>query len=82
MARPSSKCPPEPALITSAIVLPGADANNLYRLENVMSNGSVPCTVIVDENRIYYGASARLKSSEHGRFNPAASAINLQFGSR
>lgn len=63
------------------IVLTGADAKQLYRLDNVMSNGSLPCTVILDEKEIYYGASARLKSSEHGRFNSTRVGYNLQFAS-
>ncbi len=63
------------------IVLTGADANHMYRLENVMSNGSLPCTVIYDEQRVYYRASARLKSSEHGRFNPSRVGYNVQFPS-
>ena len=61
------------------VVMTGADANGMYRLENVMSNGSLPCTVIYDESEIYYGASARLKSSEHGRYNSARVGYNLQF---
>jgi hypothetical protein len=61
------------------IVMPGADANEMYKLENVMSNGSRPCTVIYDEQEIYYGATVRLKSSEHGRFNAQRVGFNLQF---
>ena len=62
------------------IIMPGADANGLYRLENVMSNGSLACTVVLDERDIYYGASVRLKSSEHGRYNSSRVGYNLQFG--
>lgn len=61
------------------ILMTGADAANLYRLDNVMSNGSLPCTVIYDEQEIHYRASARLKSSEHGRFNESRVGFNLQF---
>jgi Lamin Tail Domain/CotH kinase protein len=61
------------------IVMPGADTNEMYKLENVMSNGSRPCTVIYDEQDIYYGATVRLKSSEHGRFNSTRVGYNLQF---
>ena len=61
------------------VVMTGADANGMYRLENVMSNGSLPCTVIFDESGIYYGASIRLKSSEHGRYNASRVGYNIQF---
>ena len=61
------------------VIMPGADANEMYKLENVMSNGSRPCTVILDEREIYYGASVRLKSSEHGRFNVNRVGFNIQF---
>jgi hypothetical protein len=61
------------------IVMPGADANEMYKLENVMSNGSRPCTVILDDREIYYSAGVRLKSSEHGRWNANRVGFNLQF---
>jgi hypothetical protein len=63
------------------IITTGADANEMYKLENVMSNGSIPCTVILDEREIYYRATVRLKSSEHGRFNAGRVGFNLQFAS-
>ncbi len=61
------------------LIMPGADANGLYRLENVMSNSALPCTVVLDEREAYYGATVRLKSSEHGRFNANRVGYNIQF---
>ncbi len=61
------------------VVMPGADANELYKPENMMSNAPVPCTVIYDENTVYYRAGVSLKSSEHGRFNINRVGYNLDF---
>ncbi len=61
------------------VIMPGADANNLYRSENLMSNASIPCTVIYDEREIYYRAGVALKSSEHGRFNITRVGYNIEF---
>jgi Lamin Tail Domain/Concanavalin A-like lectin/glucanases superfamily/CotH kinase protein len=63
------------------VVMTGADANSLYRAENVQSNEYVPCTVIVDDTRAWYEAGTRLKSSEHGRFQANRVGYNLKFGS-
>jgi hypothetical protein len=62
------------------VVIPAADATNLYKLENVMSDGGVPCTVIWDEREVYYNADVRLKSSEHGRFNEGRVGYIVGFG--
>ena len=61
------------------VIMPGADANTLYRHENLMSNAAMPCTVIYDEKDIYYRAGVSLKSSEHGRFNIARVGYNIEF---
>lgn len=61
------------------VVMPGLAAREMYKQENYMSNASVPCTVIVDENRIYYRAGVSLKSSEHGRFNITRVGYNMEF---
>lgn len=63
------------------VVMPGADANFLYQAENVQSNEYRPCTVILDDQRAWYEASTRLKSSEHGRFQQNRVGYNLKFGS-
>ena len=61
------------------VIMPGADANDLYKHENLMSNASVPCTVIYDEKDVYYRAGVALKSSEHGRFNIGRVGYNIEF---
>ncbi len=63
------------------VVMPAADANDMYLLENVQSNFYRPCTLIYDDNTAYYNASARLKSSEHGRFQANRVGFNVKFGS-
>ena len=63
------------------VIMPGADANDMYRSENQMSNGSRPCTVILDEKEVYYRAGVALKSSEHGRFDINRVGYNLEFPS-
>lgn len=62
------------------IVLPAADATELYKHENLMSNGQIPCTVILDEREVYYHAGVRLRASEHARFNSARVGFILGFG--
>jgi hypothetical protein len=61
-------------------VLPTADATDMYKLENLMSDGARPCTVIFDESRAYYHAGVRLKSSEHGRIEVSRCGYTLEFG--
>ncbi len=63
------------------VVMPGADANELYKSENMMSNASMPCTVIYDESVAYYRAGVSLKSSEHGRWNINRVGYNIEFPS-
>ena len=61
------------------IIMTGADANELYKFENLMSNAAMPCTVILDEREIYYRAGVALKSSEHGRFASTRVGYNIEF---
>jgi hypothetical protein len=63
------------------IVLPTADATELYRPENIMSDAALPCTVILDEATAFYRAGVRLKSSEHGRITSARCGDTLEFPS-
>jgi hypothetical protein len=62
------------------IILTAADAADMYKLENVMSNEARPCTVILDEREVYYQAEVRLKSSEHGRYQENRVGYKLSFG--
>ncbi len=61
------------------IVMDPADKALLYRVNNLMSNGRIGCTVIYGENEIYYNAGVRLKSSQRGRQNSARVGFNLSF---
>jgi hypothetical protein len=61
------------------VIMPPADATEMYKQENLMSNASIPCTVILDEREVYYRAGVALKSSEHGRFAIARVGYNLEF---
>ncbi len=61
------------------VAMPTADASELYRPENLMGDTARPCTVILDENEIFYGAGVRLKSSEHGRFDDQRCGLTLEF---
>ena len=46
---------------------------------NVMSNASLPCTIVYDERIVYYDASVRLKSSERGRNDANRVGFHLNF---
>lgn len=61
------------------IVIPTADATELYKPENLMSDRAIPGTVILDESEVYYRAGIRLKSSEHGRIAELRCGYTLEF---
>jgi hypothetical protein len=61
------------------VIITGADANNMYKLENLMSNADVPCTVVWDESIVYYRAGAQLKGSKHTRWQIVRVGYNLKF---
>lgn len=63
------------------VIMTRADANNMYRLENLMSNADVPCTIVWNESTAYYRAGAQLKGSKHSRWNIARLGYNLKFPS-
>lgn len=63
------------------VVLPTADATELYKPENLMSDNAIPGTVILDESEVFYRAGIRLKSSEHGRVTDARCGYTLEFPS-
>ncbi|MEO0017952.1 MAG: hypothetical protein RLZZ522_1235, partial [Verrucomicrobiota bacterium] len=50
------------------VIMTGADATEMYKVENLMSNADVPCTVVWDESVVYYRAGAQLKGSKHSRW--------------
>ncbi|MES2476368.1 MAG: lamin tail domain-containing protein [Verrucomicrobiota bacterium] len=61
------------------IIMNPSDKARLYQTTNLMSNGRIGCTVIYQENEVYYNVGVRLKSSQRGR--PVASRVgfNLSF---
>lgn len=61
------------------VVIPTADATELYRPENLMSDNPIPGTVILDESTVFYRAGIRLKSSEHGRITDQRCGYTLEF---
>ncbi|MEO8351779.1 MAG: lamin tail domain-containing protein, partial [Chthoniobacteraceae bacterium] len=61
------------------IVLPKADTTEMFKPENLMSDGAIPCTVILDEHEVYYRVGVRLKSSEHGRISEQRCGFTLEF---
>jgi hypothetical protein len=61
------------------IILTPEDGEWLHDEVNVMSNGTVPCTVIVDEREVYYDVGVRLKGSERGRSMPLRAGFSLHF---
>jgi hypothetical protein len=63
------------------IVLSPANTALMHASTNVMSNHGLPCTVVYDERRAYYGASVRLKGSERGRDNPVRVSFHVTFPS-
>ena len=61
------------------IVMPVADATFMHTNTEVMSNDRLPCTVIHNEDTIYYGCSVRLKSSQRGRLDENRVGFNIRF---
>ncbi|MDE0570075.1 MAG: lamin tail domain-containing protein [Verrucomicrobiales bacterium] len=61
------------------IVMPIADGNFMHNVTEVMSNDRLPCTVIHNDEIIYYGCSVRLKSSQRGRSNEGRVGFNIKF---
>ncbi|RZO17883.1 MAG: hypothetical protein EVB09_03215, partial [Verrucomicrobiaceae bacterium] len=61
------------------IVMPTSEANFMHTVTEVMSNDRLPCTVIHNDEMIYYGCSVRLKSSQRGRSNESRVGFNIKF---
>lgn len=57
------------------------DADQLLRTVNLMSNERVGCTVIYDEQQIFYDVGLRLKGSEHSRTTTPRLGFNVSFPS-
>ncbi len=61
------------------IVMTNTDTTLLHAANNVMSNDFIPCTVIYDEQEVYYGTKVHLKGSEHGRAKTVRAGFLVQF---
>jgi Lamin Tail Domain/Putative Ig domain len=61
------------------IILSPANTALLHAFTNVMSNDTLPCTVVYDENRPYYNMGVRLKGSERGRYSDIRVSYHLEF---
>jgi hypothetical protein len=57
------------------------DTDELFRTINLMSNERIGCTVIYDEEEIFYDAGLRLKGSEHSRTVALRLGFNVAFTS-
>src|SRR6185503_13620192 len=58
-----------------------ADANELFRTVNLMSNERIGCTMIYDEREVFYDVGLRLKGSEHSRTTTPRLGFNVSFPS-
>jgi len=58
-----------------------ADADQLHRQVNLMSNERIGCTMIYDEREIFYDVGLRLKGSEHSRTTTPRLGFNVAFTS-
>ena len=61
------------------IVMPISEANFMHQVTEVMSNDRLPCTIIHNDEIIYYGCAVRLKSSQRGRSNESRVGFNIRF---
>ncbi|MES2707313.1 MAG: lamin tail domain-containing protein [Verrucomicrobiota bacterium] len=62
------------------VVMKPADATFLHTAVNTLSNDFLPCTIIAEENDVYYNAGIRLKGSFVGR-NVARAGFTVSFNS-
>jgi hypothetical protein len=61
------------------ILMSPANVSLQYAVTNLMSNENLPCTVIYDEQEVYYDLLVRLKSSERGRVEANRIGFHLEF---
>ncbi|MGI8603049.1 MAG: lamin tail domain-containing protein [Verrucomicrobiales bacterium] len=58
-----------------------ADADDLHRTINLMSNERILSSLVYDEREIFYNIGLRLKGSEHSRTTTARLGFNVGFNS-
>jgi len=61
------------------ILMSPANTALLHASTNVMSNETLPATIVYDERIAYYDVGNRLKSSERGRDNSARVGFHIEF---
>ena len=61
------------------ILMTAADADYLLAPTNLMSNDALPCTVLYDEQEVFYDAGVRLKGSMRGRASVSSAGFNIEF---
>ncbi|MDB6153502.1 MAG: hypothetical protein JWL90_1955, partial [Chthoniobacteraceae bacterium] len=61
------------------IVMTDADAAAMHVVTTVMSNDHIGCTIIYNENEIFYDCGVRLKGSERGRAQDSRVSFNIDF---
>ena len=61
------------------ILMSAANTSLMHDITNVMSNDTLPCTVIYDERIAFYDMGVRLKSSQRGRNDAARVGFHLEF---
>jgi len=64
-------------LRTVRIIMTPTDTSYLFRVENMMSNERLSCTVITDEKTIAYDAGLHLQGSERGRDQPSRTGFTV-----
>ena len=61
------------------IIMKPEDVTWMHTPINVMSNDRIPCTVIYNEEEVYYNCGVRIKGSERARLNPNRIGFNIGF---
>ncbi len=64
---------------TLRIIMAPDVARFLYENTNRMSNDRLPATVVLDESRVFYDVSVRLRGSERGRPDESRTGFNIAF---
>jgi hypothetical protein len=73
-----STIPATPAHVLR-VLMAKADADFMHLATNVMSNDTLPATVVYRENEVFYDARIRLRSSERGRLGDVRLGFYISF---
>lgn len=66
-------------ILNFRIVMDPADVTWMHTPINVMSNDRIPCTVIYNEEEVYYNCGVRIKGSQRARLNSRRVGFNVGF---